>query len=115
MKPSPALSIQKNMKLTLKGRVVGILVADGSDSKEVDSIRKAVEKKGGTCKIVAAKVGGAKMADGTLLRADGQLAGTCRAGRSDRANGHYGRSSHGRCRFQESHEHLLWCVSLYPG
>jgi len=76
MKPSPALSIQKNMKLTLKGRVVGILVADGSDSAEVESIRKAVDKEGGTCKIVAAKVGGAKMADGTLLRADGQLAGT---------------------------------------
>jgi catalase len=76
MKPSPALSIQKNMKLTLKGRVVGILVADGSDSEEVDSIRKAVEKEGGTCKIVAAKVAGAKMADGTLLKADGQLAGT---------------------------------------
>ena len=76
MKPSPALSIQKNMKLTLKGRVVGILVADGSDSKEVDSIRKAVEKEGGTCKIVAAKVAGAKMADGTLLKADGQLVGT---------------------------------------
>ena len=41
MKPSPALSIQKNMKLTLKGRVVGILVADGSDTKEVEFVKES--------------------------------------------------------------------------
>ena len=41
MKPSPALSIQKNMKATLQGRMVGILIADGSDSVEVSAVQKS--------------------------------------------------------------------------
>lgn len=76
MKPSPALSIQKNMKATLKGRTVGILIADGSDKSQVAAVQSSVKKDGGECKIVAPKVGGAKMQDGTMLKADGQLAGT---------------------------------------
>ena len=76
MKPSPALSIQQNMKATLDGRVVGILVADGSDADEVSAVRKAVEKDGGQCKIVAPKIGGVKLSGGKMLKADGQLAGT---------------------------------------
>jgi catalase len=64
------------MKATLKGRLVGILIADGSNGAEVAAVQKAVEKDGGKCKIVAPRVGGAKMADGKMLKADGQLAGT---------------------------------------
>jgi catalase len=58
------------------GRTVGILIADGSDQAEVAAVQKAVGKDGGNCKIVAPKVGGAKMLDGTALKPDGQLAGT---------------------------------------
>jgi len=76
MKTSDALSIQKNMKSTLEGRVVGIMIHDGSDAAAVGAIKKAVEKEGGTCKLVAPKIVGAKMKDGALLKADGQLAGT---------------------------------------
>ena len=76
MKPSPALSIQKNMKATLKGRKVGILFADGSAAQEIAAVKAAVEKAGGTCMLVAPKVGGAKTSDGKMLKADGQLAGT---------------------------------------
>ena len=76
MKPSPKLSIQKNMKATLQGRLVGILIADGSNAAEVKAVQKAVEKDGGKCKIVAPKIGGVKMRDGKMLKADGQLAGT---------------------------------------
>jgi catalase len=76
MKPSPALQIIGKMKATLQGRVVGILVNDGSDAAAVAKLRKAAEAAGATVKIVAPKVGGAKLADGTLLVADGQLAGT---------------------------------------
>ncbi len=76
MKPSDALSIQKNMKATLEGRVVGILINDGSDAAAIVAVKKAVEKEGGTCKLVAPKVAGAKMKDGSVLKADGQLAGT---------------------------------------
>ncbi len=76
MKPSPALSIHKNMKPTLKGRMVGILIADGSDAAEVAAVRTAVEKDGGKCMIVAPKLGGAKVRGGQMLKAGGQLAGT---------------------------------------
>ena len=76
MKPSPAVSIQKNMKATLKGRKVGILYADGSPAQDIAAVKAAVEKQGGTCMLVAPKVGGAKASDGKMLKADGQLAGT---------------------------------------
>ncbi|AMN40447.1 catalase [Rhodoplanes sp. Z2-YC6860] len=76
MKPSDALSIHKNMKPTLEGRVVGILIHDGSDATAVAAVKKAVERGGGRCKLVAPKIGGAEMQDGSVLKADGQLAGT---------------------------------------
>jgi catalase len=76
MAPSPALQIIGKMKATLEGRQVGILVADGSDGAAVQQIVKAVTAAGANVKIVAPKVGGAKLADGSKLAADGQLAGT---------------------------------------
>ena len=76
MDPSPALQIIGKMKDTLKGRMVGILIADGSDGSVIKSIKKAVEDEGASVKIVAPKVGGAVLADGSKMVADGQLAGT---------------------------------------
>jgi catalase len=76
MKPSPALQIIGKMKDTLEGRCVGILIHDGSDAATVKALRKAAESAGATVKIVAPKVGGAKLSDGKKLPADGQLAGT---------------------------------------
>ena len=76
MEPSPAVSIQKNMKDTLEGRSVGILYADGSDGTEIDAVVAAVTKAKGKAVLIAPKVGGAKLADGSILKADGQLAGT---------------------------------------
>jgi len=75
-KPSPALRTIGKMKPSLDGRTVAILVADGSDGATITSISQAVRAAGATVKIVAPKVGGAKLADGTLLSADGQLSGT---------------------------------------
>ncbi|MEO5930891.1 MAG: catalase [Candidatus Kapaibacterium sp.] len=74
--PSPALQIIGKMKNTLQGRSVGILIADGSDDALIDRIRKAATDAGATVKIVAPKVGGAKLASGLIQPADGQLAGT---------------------------------------
>ena len=74
--PSPALQIIGKMKDTLAGRAVGILVADGSDRSTVDALRDAARQAGASVKIVAPKVGGARLADGSMLAADGQLAGT---------------------------------------
>ena len=76
MKPSDALSIQKNMKPTLEGRTIGILIADGSDAKQLSSLVKTIVEAKGKAFIVAPKVGGAKLSDGKLYKADGQLAGS---------------------------------------
>jgi catalase len=76
MAPSPALRTIGKMKDTLMGRAIGILIADGSDGVVIKKITKAATDAGATVKIVAPKVGGAKLADGLMLAADGQLAGT---------------------------------------
>ncbi len=74
-KPSPAVRIVGNMKETLEGRAVGILIDDGSDAKTLASVKAAVESAGATAKIIAPKIGGAKMNDGSMQPADAQLAG----------------------------------------
>lgn len=73
---SPALQIIGKMQDTLMGRAIGILIADGSDGTVIEKMKKAVTDAGATVKIVAPKVGGAKLADGSILVPDGQLAGT---------------------------------------
>ncbi len=73
---SPALQIIGKMKDTLMGRAIAILIADGSDGAIIKKIQKAATDAGATVKIVAPKVGGAKLADGSMLAANGQLAGT---------------------------------------
>jgi catalase len=74
--PSPALRIIGNMKDTLEGRVVGALIADGSDAGAISALKRAVESAGGQLKLIAPKVGGVKLGDGSSVDADGQLAGT---------------------------------------
>ena len=76
MKPSPALQIIGKMKSTLMGRAIGILIADGSDGAVIDKIKKATIDAGATVKIIAPKVGGVKLSDGSMLAVNGQLAGT---------------------------------------
>ncbi len=76
--PSPALRIIRGPGEihTLKGRAVGVLVADGSDAEEVRTLVDAIEGAGGRAIVVAQKVGGVTAADGSRLKADAQLAGT---------------------------------------
>jgi catalase len=76
MDPSPALRIVGKYPETLKGRCVGILVSDGADGAVVAALKAAVEKEGGTVKMVAPKIGGVTLKGGKALKADGQLAGT---------------------------------------
>ncbi len=75
--PSPALRIINgplDLK-TLEGRSVGILIADGSDAGAVDRLTSKIGDAGGRPILIAPRVGGAKMSDGKLLKADAQLAG----------------------------------------
>jgi catalase len=73
---SKALSVMSNMKSTSAGRTVGILVDDGSDAKIVKALVGAAVAAKTNVKIIAPKIGGATLSDGTHLNADGQLAGT---------------------------------------
>lgn len=76
MKPSPALSIQKNMQGHLKGRSVGILIADGSDAALLKQLTAQIKKAGASHKLVAPRLQHIKLSDKSKINADGQLAGT---------------------------------------
>ena len=76
MPPSPALQLIGKMLDTFEGRVLGILIDEGSDASAVASLVEAATAAGGSAKIVAAKISGAPLSDGKHLPADGQLAGT---------------------------------------
>lgn len=76
LNPSPALSIHRNMRETLEGRRVGILIAAGSDAKAISDLVGALNEAGATAFIVAPKVGETKLSDGNTIRADGQLLGS---------------------------------------
>src|ERR1035437_2068940 len=75
MKPSPALQIIGKMKDTLMGRAIGILIADGSDGAVIKKIKKAAADAGATVKIVAPKVGGVKLVNGSMVGVGGQQGG----------------------------------------
>ncbi|MCE4226651.1 catalase [Methylobacterium sp. C25] len=77
MEPSPALRVIRGPleKHTLEGRTVGILLADGSDAKDLQKLRDAVKKAGGHSITIAPKVGAVPLSDGTKLKADAQLFG----------------------------------------
>jgi catalase len=72
---SPSLSILKKAEKSLQGKVIGCLIADGTDSAIVSSLAMAASKQGGQVKVIAPKIGGAKAKDGTAIPADFQLAG----------------------------------------
>jgi len=76
LEPSPALQIIGKMKGTLMGRSIGILIAAGSDGAVIKKLCKAATDAGASVKIIALRVGGIRLADGSTLAADGQLAGT---------------------------------------
>lgn len=71
---SPALRTIDRMLPTLQGRCVAILVADGSNGVAVANLRKALDKAGAAVKVLAPRVSGAVLRDGSRLAADG----TCR-------------------------------------
>ena len=73
--PSAALSIVKTMKPGLQTKIIGCLVADGTDASVVLSLKAAAKAMGAEVKLVAPKIGGAQASDGTQLEADFQLAG----------------------------------------
>ena len=75
LKPSPALSILAKAKPSLETRVIGCLVADGTDTSIVTALQASAKSAGAMVKIIAPKVEGAKGSDGKIIEADFQLAG----------------------------------------
>ena len=73
--PSDMLSIVKKMKPGVATKVIGCIVADGTDAAEVIALKEAAHKLGANVKIVAPRIGGATAVDGTPIEADFQLAG----------------------------------------
>lgn len=76
LEESPPLALIGKMKDTLKGRSIGILVAEGSDSAAIDAIRKAAHAAGASVKVVALKIGKVKLGAGKYEVIENQLAGT---------------------------------------
>ncbi|MFC7379228.1 catalase [Brevundimonas sp. GCM10030266] len=72
---SPALRIVGKYPDTLKGRLVGLLVADGTDGDAVTRVKTAAEAAGAQVQIIAPKIGGVTLKDGSALLADRQLQG----------------------------------------
>lgn len=58
----------------LEGRQIGILIAEGSDTNDLISLIKAVQKAGGHAVIVAAKAGRTRLSDNSAIMAEAQLA-----------------------------------------
>ncbi len=76
MDASPALRIVGKYPDSIRGRSLAILVTDGADGALIGALRNSAEAEGATVKIVAPKIGGVTLKDGSKLAADGQLAGT---------------------------------------
>ncbi|HRO13990.1 MAG TPA: catalase [Paracoccus sp. (in: a-proteobacteria)] len=75
MKPSDKVSMLKQGPLPPKGRKLGILITDGADRATVEALKAAAQAAEAAVEIVSPRVGGAKMADGTHMKADKQLDG----------------------------------------
>ena len=74
--PSPALRLYGKYKPTLKGRKVGVLLADGFDVKLKDALVAAIKKEEATPAIIAPKVGGVMDSAGKRVVAEMALSGS---------------------------------------
>ncbi|MBC8986346.1 catalase [Pedobacter sp. N36a] len=70
LEKSEALSMANTIKDTIKTRKVAFLVADGLDSKSLDTVKKALLAAGGVVEIIAPKLGAVKGSDGTKFPVD---------------------------------------------
>ncbi len=75
LSPSDALSILKNGPDSFKGRKLGILMTDGADAAIFNALVKAVEKEGAVYEVVAPKIGGVTLSDGTAVAAKQKIDG----------------------------------------
>ena len=72
---SDKLSILKNGPGRFEGRKLGLLVTDGADADLVNGLMEAVEKADGMVEVVAPKVFGVTLSDGSRLAAQQKIDG----------------------------------------
>ena len=73
--PSPALSILRNGPGSLAGRRLGILVTDGADGSSLSALKAAAAEAHVNVELVAPRVGGVNVGNGSLLPADQKVDG----------------------------------------
>jgi len=72
---SDALSILKRAPNSFEGRKLGVLVTDGADAKLFAALAAAVEKAGAVLEVVAPKIAGVTLSDGSALPAKQKIDG----------------------------------------
>ncbi len=75
MKNSPSLSILLNGPNSFKGRKLGVLVTDGADAALLNSLTQATKKHGSVIEIIAPKIGGVTLRDGSWVDANHKIGG----------------------------------------
>jgi len=73
--PSDPLSIVKNGPQSFKGRKLGILMSDGADPAMFRALVKAVHEEGAVYEVVAPKIAGVTLSDGTTVAARHKIDG----------------------------------------
>ncbi len=73
--PSDALSMQKNPPGTFEGRKVGILATDGADAAILKALDAALTKEGASWELIAPKIAGVTLSDGTHKPAQQKIDG----------------------------------------
>jgi len=69
------LSIVKNGPDSFKGRKLGILLSDGADADIFMALLDAVESEGAVYEVIAPKIGGVTLSDGTTVAAKHKIDG----------------------------------------
>ena len=75
LEPSPALSIVQRGPQSFAGRKLGVLLTDGADADLFNALSKAVEKADAVLEVVAPKISGVVLSDGTLVPAKQKIDG----------------------------------------
>ena len=72
---SDPLSIVKNGPGSFRGRKLGILLSDGADAATFNALLKAVDAAGAIYEVIAPKIAGVTLADGTTVAAKHKIDG----------------------------------------
>jgi catalase len=75
LEPSKALSIVENGPRRFEGRKLGMVVSDGTDAAILKALQTALAKQGASYELIAPKVGGVTLSDGSFVEADQMIDG----------------------------------------